>query len=412
MKSQDLKKNKLPQAPGVYIFKNRGNILYIGKATSLKDRVGSYFSKDLISTRGSLLVDMVFRADKIDYIKTDSVLEALILEANLIKKYLPKYNTKEKDNKSFNYVVITREGFPRVLIMRGRNLENDQKKLYRSIFGPFTNSTQLKEALKIIRMIFPFCDTCTPYEEGTKSSKNPRPCFNYQIGLCPGVCMGLISKKDYQKNIKNIRLFFEGQKKRIIKNLVAEMKLCVKIKDFEKAAKVRNKIFALNHIHDVALIKEDKSGLNVNFRIEAYDAAHLSGTDNVSVMVVLEKGEFKKSDYRKFHIRESHGDDIGALRETLERRLRHIEWTQPNLIVVDGGQAQINIARKVIESLNLKISIVSVVKGEGHKAKALIGNDILINKYKNEILLINAEAHRFAIKFHRHLRSKNMSLKP
>jgi excinuclease UvrABC nuclease subunit len=230
--------------------------------------------------------------------------------------------------------------------------------------------------------------------------------------------MGLISKKDYQKNIKNIRLFFEGQKKRIIKNLVAEMKLCVKVKDFEKAAKVRNKIFALNHIHDIALISafpvlgkagwHSDDGAVGNFRIEAYDAAHLSGTDNVSVMVVLENGELEKSDYRKFHIRESHGDDIGALRETLERRLRHTEWTMPDLIVLDGGQAQVNIAIEVIKSSDIKIPVVSVVKGVGHKAKALIGNEILVNKYKKEILLINAEAHRFAIKFHRNSRSKNL----
>ena len=127
MNSQDVKRANIPNLPGIYLFKKGGDILYIGKATSLKDRVRSYFSSDLIGTRGPLILDMVFKADKIDFIKTDSVLEALILESELIKKHQPKYNTKEKDNKSFNYVIITKENFPRVLIVRGRNLEGNQK---------------------------------------------------------------------------------------------------------------------------------------------------------------------------------------------------------------------------------------------------------------------------------------------
>ena len=434
IKSQYQKKHHLPDQPGVYLFKRGKDILYIGKSTSLRDRVKSYFSSDLISMRGPLLVDMVFKADKVDFIETDSVLEALILEANLIKKHQPRYNTQEKDDKSFNYVVITKEDFPRVLIMRGRDLLQKHSNYsrftiprglggsyatknlnvsYTETFGPYTNSTQLKEALKIIRKIFPFRDKCLPSEASAKLGdlNQKRPCFNYQIGLCPGVCAGLISKKDYHKNIRSIKLFFEGKKKQILNNLEKEMKSFVKSGKYEEAGLVRNRIFALNHIRDVALIKSedlkaDASQLTPNFRIEAYDAAHLSGTNNVGVMVVMENGELKKDNYRKFIIRNSQGDDIGALKEMLTRRLKHTEWSRPNLIVLDGGMAQLTTAKKILEKYQggTLILLVAVTKDDKHKAKAIIGDESVIKKYKKEILLINSEAHRFAVAFHRQKR--------
>src|SRR5574343_494246 len=144
MKLSDLKKLNLPDKPGVYFFigNSKSEILYIGKATSLRDRTRSYFAKDLIATRGPMILDMVTTAFTVKYQETDSVLEALILEANLIKKYQPKYNTKEKDNKSFNYVCITEDEIPRVAILRGRNLD---KTKYKKVFGPFPNGNQLKE---------------------------------------------------------------------------------------------------------------------------------------------------------------------------------------------------------------------------------------------------------------------------
>ncbi len=246
MNSQTFKKLHLPSEPGVYVFKYHKQILYIGKATSLYERVRSYFANDLLATRSPLIADMVFKANKIDFIKTDSVLEALILEAELIKKHQPKYNTKEKDDKSYNYVIITKEDFPRVLIERGRNLEKIGLKI-QATFGPFTNGTQLKEALKIIRKIFPYRDTCKLNQD--------RPCFNYGIGLCPGTCIGAISKTEYTKTIKNIKLFFSGKKKNILKNLEKEMSDFAKKQEFEKADKIKRMIFALNHIQDIALLK-------------------------------------------------------------------------------------------------------------------------------------------------------------
>jgi len=424
------KKINLPDEPGVYLFKKNKDILYIGKATSLKDRVKSYFSNDLIATRGPLIVDMVFQADSVDFIKTDSVLEALILESNLIKKNQPKYNTKEKDDKSYNYVIITKEDFPRVLIERGRNLQvNSNSQILKNLrisktFGPFTNGTQLKEALKIIRKIFPFRDYCRVYLEAQLPSRK-KACFNYQIGLCPGTCIGVISKKDYAKNIKNISLFFQGKKISIIKNLEKEMKALAKHQEFEKADKIKRTIFALNHIQDVALIKEEnlEEKTDKTFRIEAYDVAHMSGTNTVGVMVVVENGIVNKAEYRKFKINESVQNDVSELEEILRRRLNHEEWRFPDIIVVDGSTAQKNITEEIIKSLSLEIIVVAVTKDERHRPKMItvrlkqinnlfarpsldgLGEDV-IHKYENEILLANSEAHRFAVRYHRKLRSK------
>ena len=417
MKLESFKKIKPPDKSGVYFFKKGKNILYIGKATSLRDRIKSYFSKDLINTRGPLILDMVFKADNIKWKVSQSVLEALILEANLIKKHQPYYNTREKDDKSFNYVVITDENLPKVLIIRGSNLEH---RVFNKIYGPYTSGTQLREALKIIRKIFPFLDD---------KSKNYME-FYRQINLVPD----LEDKKMYLQNIRNIKLFFSGKKKQIFKNLKKEMKGYAKLHEFEKAGEIKRQLFALQHINDIALLRAASreqenfprsslpgvpggSHTDKNFpvlvrRIEAYDIAHMGGKNMVGVMVVVEDGEPTKSEYKKFKIRTQSGaNDTGALAEVLERRLAHKEWAYPDLIVVDGGTAQLNAGQKVLEKLSasrrIKIPIVSVVKDERHKPKAIMGNGEFATKYKRAILLANSEAHKFAIAYHKKIRNKN-----
>jgi excinuclease UvrABC nuclease subunit len=392
MKRNNLPKN-LPDKPGVYFFLDKDNKpMYIGKATSLRDRVRSYFGKDLIETRGPLILDMVFKSKGLKWQETDSVLEALILEANLIKKYQPWYNTKEKDQKSFNYVGITREPYPRVIIVRGKDLPAEQGKL-KVAYGPYTSSGALKEALKIIRRIFPFFDD--------KSRVKGRYEFYRQLGLAPQAD----DRKAYAKNIKNIKLFFEGKKSRVIKNLEKEMKALAKEHKFERAGHARNQIFSLKHIRDVSLIKEENLSERAgaaNFRIEAYDIAHMSGKNMVGVMTVMENGEVNKNEYRKFKIRGfTSANDTGALLEVLERRFNHQEWPMPRLIVVDGGKAQINTVLKFQERVGLKIPVVSVVKNERHQPKGILGDKALTSKHEREILLINSEAHRFAISYFR-----------
>src|SRR3989344_1230475 len=400
---------KLPDNPGVYIFRGpKRVILYIGKATSLHTRVASYFRRDLISTRGPIIAGMIEAAKNVDFIETDSVLEALILEAQLIKKHQPPYNTKEKDNKSFNYVVITKEDFPRVTTMRGREMDElansrlglGLKSEVKYLFGPFPQGGVLREALNIVRKIFPFRDKCKVGQG--------KPCFNAQIGLCPGVCAGLVSKTEYAKTIRRTKLFFEGKKKTLVSGLLREMKVSANNLKFEEAGQIKRTIFALNHIQDVALLKASPRMVlgEAGLRIEAYDVAHISGTNTVGVMTVLEDSEPKKSDYRKFKIKTSTNDDNASLREILERRFNHAEWPMPKLIVVDGGTAQVNTAKKALKEWGLAIPVVGVVKDERHKPKSILGDKILAQSHERSILLANSEAHRFAIGFHRQIRGK------
>jgi excinuclease ABC subunit C len=407
MKSPDVKKiiEKLPDSPGVYLFKCKEKIVYIGKATSLRDRVRSYFNPDIVDTRSPIIWKMLKEFDFIDFIKTDSVLEALVLEANLIKKYQPEANIKEKDNRSFNFVVITKEDFPKILVVRSRELLVSESYDIAYSFGPFPSGIQLKEALKIIRKMFPYRDNkCVPASEQKKHP--PRPCFNRQIGLCPGVCTGEITKEEYAERIKNIILFFEGQKKRLVKNLEKQMESFAKKHQFEKANITKRTLFTLTHIQDISLIKEEKIDELNSFRIEGYDIAHISGTNVVGVMTVIEAGEAKKSDYRKFKIKEDPGvNDTKALGEVLSRRLAHLEWKFPDLLVIDGGLAQKRVAEKIIRQNNLDIPVVSVVKDEYHRPKQILGDKKWL-QYEREIILSNSEAHRFAIGFHKHLRGK------
>lgn len=401
---------KLPDSPGVYFFLgDRRQILYIGRATSLKDRVKSYFSSDLLETRGPQIVDMVAKAKKIDFRKTDSVLEAIILEADLIKKFQPAHNTREKDDKSFNCVVITDEDFPQVLIIRKRDIDFPQLKTnnykLKTVFGPFTSGTHLKDALKIIRRIFPYHDgKCVPLQG--------KPCFNRQIGLCPGVCTGEISQKEYGKIVSNIELFFSGKKNQIIKKLELEMKGYAKKREFERAQQVKTTIFALKHIQDISLVNSGDNSISKtsDFRIEAYDVAHISGTDVVGVMTVVEEGFPKKSDYRKFKIIGGFGNnDVASLKEVIERRLNHTEWPLPKLIVADGSDVQKNTIEEVLRKGGLNIPVVAVTKNERHRPEKIIGDDKLVREFEKSILLANSEAHRFAITFHRARRDSRYS---
>jgi len=426
------KKNTLPETPGVYFFLGKeGGLLYVGKATSLRDRVRSYFMQDIIETRGPKIRLMLERVEGIAYAQTDSVLEALILESNLIKSEQPPYNTDAKDDKSYNHIVITKEAYPRVLIVRGRDIE--QKKFtdpVKYIFGPFPAGGALREALKIVRKLFPFRDRCTPTNSQQRANSNKktkttdkkmrpacnvsrakrsdsgRPCFSAQIGLCPGVCTGTISVREYGKTINHIRLFFEGHKNDVVKQLLREMKQSVKDLQFERAGEIKRTLFGLHHIQDIALIKDDLREKHAH-RIEAYDVAHLMGQSSVGVMTVVEESRPNKSEYRQFTLREKHGgNDLSALEEMLRRRLGHSEWPFPEIIVVDGALLQFHRAETVLQEAGITIAIVGVVKNTRHQPERLIGPEALIERFEKEILLVNSEAHRFALTFHRKRRGK------
>jgi excinuclease ABC subunit C len=357
---------------------------------------------------------MVTQSDNVTIEQTDSVLEALILETNLIKKHKPHYNVKEKDDRSYNYVMITDENFPRIFVMRGRELKQfaepgNKLRLKKSVnlegnkplknnvvkirneFGPFPNSSQLNQSLKIIRKIFPFYDDKKPGK------------LNRQIGLIPDEDM---SQTEYKRLIRNVELFFGGKKSKIVQKLNTEMKKSAREQKFEMAEKMKRQIFALGHINDISLISEENTRPATDFRIESYDIAHMSGQNAVGVMVVMNDGEFDKNEYRKFIIKHAvGGDDYGALKEILTRRFNHDEWELPKLIVIDGGKAQRNVALRVMMGYGYEIPVVSVVKDERHKPKDILGDKKYTDEYSTEILRINDETHRFAISFHRKRRS-------
>ncbi|MBI5126629.1 MAG: GIY-YIG nuclease family protein [Candidatus Taylorbacteria bacterium] len=406
MKLENFEQLHIPDNPGVYLFYGSTSDtqpLYIGRATSLRDRVRSYFGDDLIHTRGPLLVDLVTKAETIKWQETDSVLEAIILEANLIKKYQPYYNTKEKDNKSFNYVVITKEDFPRILVVRERNLEKDAtEKNFKVLhkFGPYPHTGTLVEVLKIIRKMFPYRDKCTP--------NSGKPCFNRQIGLCPGVCNGDITSKEYKKSIARIVLFFEGKRSKLIADLEKDMTQAAHEECFEKATSLRGVLYKITHIHDMAILKDERNETSdTGFRIEAYDVAHLGGTNIAGVMVVAHDGILEKGEYRKFKITTAkNAHETQSLREILTRRFSHPEWRLANIIVVDGNDVQKNAAEAVLAELKLTIPVLAVVKDARHKPRDFIGDPELITQHRATILKLNAEAHRFSISYHRLLRSR------
>lgn len=446
----------LPRKPGVYFFiDEKGGIIYIGKATNLKNRVLSYFHASYSANRPIEM--MMHKVADIKTQETDSVLEALILESNLIKKYQPKYNIDLKDDKSFSYFAITGEKFPRILILRAtdidlENLKTNNYKL-KAIFGPYTSKKQILIALKIIRKIFPFHSNKQETEKG---------CLDYQIGLCPGPYEGSISRADYLKNIRGIGMILTGKKKSLIKKLQKEMKGFAKNHEFEKAAELRNKIFALQHINDVALINKDfveKSSVikHQPLRIEAYDISNISGTSAVGSMVVFTNEKPDKSQYRKFKIKTFSGsDDVGMMKEILLRRFKHSDphlsrfhrdilsleergrqgknfsWPMPDLILLDGGLGHLNMAEKLLhQELGFNacpvkfteggakqfngVKIVAVAKGPTRKKleirisrseKTEEGIREILND-RNLIKQIMDEAHRFAITFHRKLRRRN-----
>jgi excinuclease ABC subunit C len=409
MTKENLQKKKLPDAPGVYFFLgSKKEILYIGKATSLKSRVRSYFSTDIEEKRSKLIAQMVEEAKTVEYTVADSVLEALILESNLIRTHKPKYNSISKDDKSFNHLIITDEEFPRVLVIRSKDLtEKYQEKDILYHFGPFTSATLFKEALKIIRKLFRYYDSKVAIgDEKTKLARGHID-FNRQIGLYPEAG----NKKDYLKTIRHIRLLFEGKKQVIISELEKEMMQHAKQEEFEIAAIIKKKIYALQHIQDVALIKDENRIYRdeKSVRIEAYDISHLGGQDMVGVMTVIEGGEPNKNEYRKFKIQSVTGsNDPAALKEVLERRLAHPEWPYPQIIVVDGSTAQKNAAEHVLRKVGISIPVVAVVKDERHKPVRLIAAKKLLAQHEQMILLANAESHRFAVGYHRQRRSKRM----
>jgi len=431
---------QLPKTPGVYALKKGKELLYIGKATNIRERVKNHFPSrsegerrtNVLRTGQPAYRDYLFidKVKKIGYIKTNSEIEALILEANLIKKYQPKYNVVWRDDKNYFFVGITTEDFPKVFITHQTKLKIENCKLKIDYVGPFVDGSALKQTLKVLRKVFPY----------RSCNKIPsRPCLWYQLNRCPAPCL-LKSKvakeinleeklkKECQKNAKNLVKILQGKKIQVLKSSKKEMKKAAISQDFEKATKIRDQIWALERIISHAKIfdwleidwrrTEEKLKKILKTRkkikrIEAYDVSNIQGQLATGAMVTFIKGLAEKNFYRRFKIKMGgKPDDIAMIKEVLKRRFKHTEWPYPDLILIDDGIAQLNAAKLAINNYQLIIPIVALAKKEnklfieGRKKPILLKN--LLREIFNLILQLRDEAHRFAITYHKKLRVKDL----
>jgi len=351
--------------------------------------------------RGLAIEQMVSLAADLKWIETESEIEALILEAGLINKLKPKYNARQKDDKSFLVICITREDFPKVELVRFKNVNlGDKSARY---FGPYPAGELLKRSLRYLRRIFPFVD-CSKAKFITYHHKE-RPCLYGDIGLCPGPCADRISAERYRKDIRYLINFLQGRKKEVIVKLEKELKQLSSSKRFEEAAVVRNQLQALNHIKDVAIgIRDDQfNGGEIIFqRIEAYDISNISGQYAVGSMVVGIAGKSDKDEYRRFKIRRGGKSDLEMMREVLSRRFSN-DWPKPDLIVIDGGELHLRLAKEVLCGYNQIMPVVAVAKGpkriknEFHYGDQSIAHAVAKSaELVRVIICLRDEAHRFA----------------
>jgi excinuclease ABC subunit C len=406
------KMDSLPEAPGVYIFKDaQGKVLYIGKAKSLKKRVQSYFTRYLSAKTQAL----VFQIADIEYITSPSESQAQLLEASLIKKRLPKYNISLKDDKSFPLIRITDEKYPIISICRRKKVsaKKKDKSLY---FGPYTNALLLRQALKVIRQIFGF-RSCKILPKS--------PCLYFRLKLCPGLCIGNISSRRYKEIIKDIRMFLESRYEELVKSLSAKMNQAAKERKFEEAAQIRDRITALGAINkdqthfaspdELEDLKKLIGLDNLPLRIEAFDISNISGKEATGSMVSFYKATADKNNYRRFRIKTVEGiDDYGMLREVVHRRylrLKEEKLALPDLLLIDGGKQHLLAAEEELEKLNLALPVVSIakeeeniyIKGKPEPIKLSADTPAL-----NLIRRIRDEAHRFARKYHHLLHRKKI----
>jgi excinuclease ABC subunit C len=400
----------LPVTSGVYLYKDKmDQIIYIGKAVNLRRRVESYFRPNTRSRKTDLLVEHIH---DVEIMETASEAEALILEASLVKRHLPKYNIELKDGKTYPYIQITKEPYPLVSVVRINHRK--MKDIPTNLYGPYVNPFLIKEALSIIRKIFPF-RSCEPYAN--------KICLDFHIGLCQGPCEGKISKEDYLRNIRNVRFILEGNKDGLYRQLRTEMETHARNKEYEAASVVRDQIRAIGALYsgtkDINYFKEAEQlqralGLTkpIN-RIECFDISNIMGQQAVGSMVSFFNGKPDKKNYRKFRIKTVTGiDDFSMIAEVVRRRYTRLkkEGTLfPDLILIDGGKGQLGAATQELDTLGIYIPIVSLAKRE--EELFLPNKRSPINLPKESlglklVMRVRDEAHRFAVSYHRLLRSK------
>ncbi|MBQ3410081.1 UvrB/UvrC motif-containing protein [Candidatus Saccharibacteria bacterium] len=412
---QKEKLKTLPAAPGVYFHKNAaGEIIYVGKAAVLKNRVRQYFQNGPKDPKTTALVAEI--ADT-DWIVVDTEMDALFLESEMIKRYMPKWNILLRDDKTVSYVRIDMKSEVPYVSMTRQPLGDDA-----TYVGPFYAKLPVQHALRILRRIFPYYDK--PYN-GKKS-------LNTDLGLTPGIEIGKSTPVEYKRNLRKLIRYLEGDREKLLKDLEKQMREASAEQRYEEAAEARNQYYGLKELKK-KIVFSDKEFLDISSdqalrqlqmllklqhpprRIEGYDISHQSGTNVVGSMVVFVNGASDRAEYRKFKLRKQQNNDTESLQEVVTRRLKHKEWDYPDLVILDGGLPQLNAIRPLLEPLG--IPVIGRDKSGDHTRNAAV-NIILPNgslhflpsnsHIAKLIARIDDESHRFAITYHNLLKRKTM----
>jgi excinuclease ABC subunit C len=436
------KLKELPKSPGVYFHKNNlGEIIYVGKAAVLRNRVRQYFQKS--RNRDPKTEALVSEIADVDWMEVDSELEALFLEAEMIRRYMPRYNILLRDDKSMSYIRIDYDSdYPTVSLTR-RPLDDGAR-----YFGPYFSAIAVRQSLKYLRKIFPYANK--------KSLGQKRASLHYHLGLDPGLEDGRTTIEDYRANLKKLIAVIEGKRKNIERELEQEMKQAAKNQDFETAAQLRNRVYWLKNL-DKQVIFSDKEFLDISKdhalselvnllslssyprRIEGYDISHMQGSDVVASMVVFTNGVSDKAQYRKFKTKINQNDDFYNMNETLKRRLslKNVKaWGLPSLVLIDGGKGQLDAAIKARdEQGHSKVPFIGLAKREEQIVVDLNRSGLTISEQTlhalggfmtltEDFALINVphntnlikllqrirdESHRFAVTYHSVLKLKRQT---
>lgn len=436
------KLKELPREPGVYFHKDaKGEIIYVGKAAVLRNRVRQYFQTS--RGRDSKTEALVREIADVEWVTVDSEIDALFLEAELIRRYMPRYNILLRDDKAMSYIRIDYDSdYPTVSTTR-RPLDDGAR-----YFGPYSSTATIRQALKLLRRVFPYATRQIPGQK--------RATLHYHLGLDPGLEEGRTSLEDYRANLRRLIAYIEGKRVTIIRELEQEMKAAAKVQDFETAAKKRNQLTSLQRLsHQV--IFSDKEFLDISKdyalnelvdlltlgdfpkRIEGYDISHMQGTDVVASMVVFTNGVSDKAEYRKFKTKIDHNNDFYNMNETLKRRLsqKNIKaWGKPSIVLIDGGKGQLDAAIKARDEQGCsELPFIGLAKREEQIVIAKGRSNVELNEEimhklggfateSDDFILVNIphrtnlvkllqrvrdESHRFAVSYHSVLKSKRQT---
>jgi len=404
MKSSEITRylTKAPSSPGVYFWRDEhGKPLYIGKAASLKSRLSSY--RKATDPRIELMIDT---SVTLDWQELDTDIEALITESQLIKRWRPKFNVALRDDKQYFFVAVTDEQFPQ-FILTHQAASSKIKKPIKELIGPFTEGLPLKSTLRMLRTLFPYC-TC--------KQKHHLHCLNAHIGKCPGYCcLRQPSSKSqiaqYKKNVRAIRDILTGKRDALVRRLARQNPdIALRLLRVFQNAQINARRQTLSPRHHGALEQmTSEFGLHrTPNRIEGYDIANIQGQHATGSMVVFTDGRADNTEYRLFNIKDIEGD-VPMLRHILERRLTHPEWQYPDLILVDGGKAQLNAMIKTLKTMAISIPVIALTKNDKHQGDHIFSSlDTQVRYLKDMprqlrdlVLHIDSEAHRFAISHYR-----------